>query len=163
MLFLGRAFARCLDKRGNTAVSDSRGSFKHQALHAVCTWPIKEVSTFQNAPMMCSFSLLTLSVLAQDCFAMGAQPSTALAMAVVPYGTDSKMEESLFHLMCGAVAVLNAAGCALVGGHTCEGDELALGPTFSPGSILLLHSMPHNHPTPWPYFHWHDHSSSCNV
>ena len=64
---------------------------------------------------------------------MGAQPSTALAMVVVPFGTDSKVEETLFHLMAGALKVLNAAGCALVGGHTCEGDEVALG--------MLLHSL----------------------
>lgn len=58
---------------------------------------------------------------------MGAQPATALAMAVIPFGTDRKIEETLFHLMAGALKVLKDAGCALVGGHTCEGDELALG------------------------------------
>lgn len=58
---------------------------------------------------------------------MGAQPKTALAIAVVHHGSDSRVEETLFQLMAGAVGVLQAAGCSLVGGHTCEGDELSLG------------------------------------
>eukprot|EP00940_MAST-03C_sp_MAST-3C-sp2_P002580 g2580.t1 len=62
-----------------------------------------------------------------DCHAMGAQPITALAIAVVPFGVESVVEETLFQMMSGAVAALKEVNCALIGGHTCEGTELSLG------------------------------------
>jgi selenide,water dikinase len=37
------------------------------------------------------------------------------------------VEDLLFQMMTGAMEVLNATNCALVGGHTGEGKELALG------------------------------------
>src|SRR3989304_6151741 len=48
-------------------------------------------------------------------------------------GQKRKMEEQLFQLMAGAVRVLNEAGVALVGGHTGEALELALG--FAVGGL----------------------------
>ncbi len=62
-----------------------------------------------------------------DIFAMGGVPQSATAIATVPPGLESKVEDTVFQMMAGAVEVLNEAGCALVGGHTGEGMELALG------------------------------------
>ncbi len=62
-----------------------------------------------------------------DIYAMGAEPQTALALATLPHAPDDKLERDLEALLRGALEVLNDAGCALVGGHTAEGAELALG------------------------------------
>ena len=46
---------------------------------------------------------------------------------MLPFGLERKVEDDLFQMMAGACRTLHAAGCVLVGGHTCEGTELALG------------------------------------
>jgi selenide, water dikinase len=62
-----------------------------------------------------------------DLHAMGAQPWTALAIATVPYGPGAKMRTDLSAMLQGATRVLREDGCTLVGGHSGEGDEAALG------------------------------------
>lgn len=66
-----------------------------------------------------------------DVFAMGGEPTSALALATIPTMGDALVEEDLFQLLSGTVAVLNAHGVSLVGGHSAEGLELALGLTLS--------------------------------
>ena len=62
-----------------------------------------------------------------DLHAMGARPWTALAVASVPYMGGRRMQDDLAAMMRGALEVLTADGCALVGGHSGEGAEAALG------------------------------------
>eukprot|EP00301_Raphidiophrys_heterophryoidea_P026159 c8961_g1_i1.p1 GENE.c8961_g1_i1~~c8961_g1_i1.p1 ORF type:complete len:790 (-),score=194.73 c8961_g1_i1:83-2452(-) len=62
-----------------------------------------------------------------DCHAMGVAAHTALAIAVVPYAKESKVRATLLQMMAGACRVLTECGCCLVGGHTSEGSQMALG------------------------------------
>jgi len=75
-----------------------------------------------------------------DIFAMGGAPRHALAIAMVPHGPSEKTEETLFQLLAGARACLDRETVALVGGHSAEGAEIALGfsvsGTVAPDRIL---------------------------
>ena len=66
---------------------------------------------------------------------MGAKPHSALALAVVPAAAERLMEEDLFQMLSGARRVLDQAGCALIGGHSGEGPEAALG--FSVNGLVV--------------------------
>jgi selenide,water dikinase len=62
-----------------------------------------------------------------DIYAMGALPDTALAIATLPPARPAIVEHDLYHMLRGALDVLEPAGAALIGGHSAEGAELALG------------------------------------
>jgi selenide,water dikinase len=73
------------------------------------------------------FGRITANHSLGDLYAMGAEPQSALVIATVPYGIEAKVEADLRDIMAGALATLRENGVALVGGHTSEGAELALG------------------------------------
>ena len=73
------------------------------------------------------FGRITAHHSLNDIYAMGATPTSAMAIATVPLMTEAMMEEELYGLLKGAVDVLNGDGVPLVGGHSSEGSELSLG------------------------------------
>ena len=61
-----------------------------------------------------------------DIHAMGAMPQSALTLAVAPFAADESVTEStLLHMLSGVSDVLQDENVRLIGGHTCEGQELA--------------------------------------
>ena len=75
-----------------------------------------------------------------DVYAMGGMPETALAIATLPPARPPIVEHDLHHMLRGGLDVLEAAGAVLVGGHSAEGAELALGFAVTgrprPGKLL---------------------------
>ena len=75
-----------------------------------------------------------------DIYAMGGAPETALAIATLPPARAPIVEHELFHMLRGALDVLEPEGAVLVGGHSAEGAELALGFAVTgrprPGKLL---------------------------
>jgi selenide,water dikinase len=64
---------------------------------------------------------------ASDCFAMGSEPFAALANVTLQLGKPGRQEESLFQLLTGANDAFKEMRTSLVGGHTIEGTQLAVG------------------------------------
>ncbi|MEQ1611308.1 MAG: selenide, water dikinase SelD [Hyphomicrobiaceae bacterium] len=66
-----------------------------------------------------------------DIYAMGADPLSAQAIAIVPHAAEDKVEDDLYQMLRGGLDVLQEAGASLIGGHSGEGAELALGFTVN--------------------------------
>lgn len=88
-----------------------------------------------------------------DVAAMGARPRDALAIAALPPAAELPLAADLFAMLRGGQEVLEAAGARLIGGHSAEGAEAALGFAVTgevaegqalrrgglrPGDVLLL-------------------------
>ncbi len=91
------------------------------------------------------FGKITANHALGDIFAMGAEPLSAMAMVTLPLAAEEKMEEDLTQLMAGALELLDREGVALVGGHTSEGSELAMGfsvtGTAAPAALVRKSGM----------------------
>lgn len=85
--------------------------------------------TFLDDPWL--FGRIAAHHCLSDLFAMGAEPRTAQAMVTLPFAPPAKVEQDLFDLLSGVTETLSEAGAALVGGHTAEGPECALGLTVN--------------------------------
>ena len=81
------------------------------------------------------FGRLTAHHCLNDIYAMGAMPTSAMALATVPLMSEALMEDELYQMLLGAVEVLNADGVPLVGGHSAEGAELSLGLAVSGAAV----------------------------
>ncbi len=87
-----------------------------------------------------------------DVWAMGAAPQAATTSIILPRMTPELQRRTLAEVMAAATEVMNAAGAAIVGGHTSLGDEFTIGFTVTglceaapvtlggarPGDVLIL-------------------------
>jgi selenide,water dikinase len=76
-----------------------------------------------------------------DLWAKGVPPRFALAQVTVPETDPARTEETLYQVMAGARAALDADGVTLVGGHTTIGPELVVGFAvwgFAPSADALI-------------------------
>ena len=73
------------------------------------------------------FGRITATHCLGDIFAMGATAQSALAIVTLPLAAPPLMQDDLAQMLQGAATVFAAAGTVIVGGHTSEGAELALG------------------------------------
>ncbi len=62
-----------------------------------------------------------------DCFAMGATPTSALAMVQIPVGHPRGQQRVLRELLSGANDEFRRLGASIVGGHTIEGPSTLMG------------------------------------
>lgn len=66
-----------------------------------------------------------------DVWAMGATPQAATATVILPRMTHALQERTLAEITAAAHEEMTAAGAAIVGGHTSQGDELTVGFTVT--------------------------------
>jgi selenide,water dikinase len=139
---LGRVMAR-LDPAASEAVAIGLASLDDAALISFPGAPplLQTVDFFRamvSDPYL--FGRIAANHALGDIYAMGGLPETALAIATLPPSRPAIVEHDLFQMLKGGTEVLEAAGASLIGGHSAEGAELALGFAVTgrtrPGRIL---------------------------
>lgn len=94
--------------------------------------PLTVTTDFFTAPLQDNYlngRIAALNALS-DAFAMGAEPTAALAVATLPIGTPQAQEDTLYDLLAGAMDEFRRTDTVLAGGHTIEGPQLSIGFTL---------------------------------
>ena len=77
-----------------------------------------------------------------DLYASGGRPLFALAAATLPFSSPALQQRELLQLLAGALAEFEQVGCRLVGGHSLQGSELALGFAVSGEPVVAGRLLP---------------------
>ncbi len=64
---------------------------------------------------------------AGDLIAKGGRPASGLVLAVLPHKAPLLLQDDLYQLLAGVASVLQTMGARLLGGHTAEGQQMAVG------------------------------------
>jgi selenide,water dikinase len=91
----------------------------------VAVQTVDHFRTFIDDPYL--FGQIASNHALSDIYAMGADPSTALAIVTLPFAKQAALADDLRQVLMGAHETLRDAGVRLVGGHTGEGQELSFG------------------------------------
>lgn len=91
----------------------------------VAVQTVDHFRTFIDDPYL--FGRIASTHALSDIYAMGADPSTALAIVTLPFANEAALADDLRQVLTGARETLHDAGVRLVGGHTGEGSELSFG------------------------------------
>lgn len=129
--------ARVLDRLGIAAAGLDDAAVLELPPGGVPIQTVDHFRAFTDDPFV--FGRIAANHALGDIHAMGGRPLAALAIASLP-PPPARMEEDLFQMLAGALSVLGPAGARLVGGHSGEGLERALGfavtGTVSPDLVL---------------------------
>ncbi len=86
---------------------------------------VDQITAFYSDPYV--FARIATVHALNDIVASQAIATTAQVLLTLPFADESLVRRDLTQIMAGILSVLNAEGCALVGGHTAEGTELSIG------------------------------------
>ncbi|MFV0368336.1 MAG: selenide, water dikinase SelD [Hyphomicrobiaceae bacterium] len=117
--------ATALDRTGNGNVARDDAAMFEQVDGTTRLETIDFFRAFWPEPYL--FGEIAAVHATSDIFAMGGNPTHALANIVLTHATPRRIEEDLVQLLAGARAALAKDGVVISGGHTSEGAELAAG------------------------------------
>jgi selenide,water dikinase len=64
---------------------------------------------------------------AGDLLAKGGRPSTCMALAILPHKAPALVQDDLYQILCGIASILQSMQATLIGGHSAEGLQMAIG------------------------------------
>ncbi len=109
-----------------------RSSAQQQILQSIDYFPALLDDPFRTGQIAANHAF-------SDILVKGAQPHSALLLAIIPWAAEHLVASQLHQLLAGVATQLELLGASLAGGHTAEGDKLAIGLTvtgISEGRIL---------------------------